>query len=261
MSVKPLVRAGDFHYKIYFLVAVLGAILWLDTAAASMRDSFQRIDPHQASGSGHSVANSCRVVAGKPGGWPKARATLKVKQSNGNTRLTIKVRKAMPNAIYTVWLRVKGVLEYGPDSGNEAYGGSPLRPGAGSTPLAATDALDGLIAITPAAKLIGGPLEGLGDDGSGSAEIDLIANGFRTDSKGNASREWALDFPFIDGAYPFQKYRSEYLRWDMPPLAIAGAPAPFTLRVATHCSDGRAHGLDPNKREGWFQWVYTDMDW
>jgi hypothetical protein len=30
--------------------------------------------------------------------------------------------------------------------------------------------------------------------------------------------------------------------------------APFTLRIASHCTDDLSHGLTPGNREGWFDW-------
>ena len=202
------------------------------------RERFVRIAPDSPSGSGNSVANDCG------GDFADARASLRWEQEDGSTRLRIHLNHGRPNTLYTVWLRLKGK-----DRDGWSFGGSPVT-GGGSTALASTRALDDLVAAT-------GP-------GNGSPEP---ANGFWTNGRGRGRLVLDLDFAFPGGSYPFNRAElSEdslfqlaalYPDYRLIPMAIVDArfaEAPFTLRIASHCTDDLAHGLTPGKREGWFDW-------
>lgn len=172
--------------------------------------------------------------------WPDAQATLELWEGSGKSQVTIEVQDARPSTYFTVWLRMRGN-----DIGGESFGGSPLT-GGGATPLAPTSELGNLLAAT-------GP-------GNGS---DQLANGFYTDGQGNATFQIELDFPIINGAYPFQKFddfdpTDDRFPIDNPrvyPVAIVGAEGPFTIRLASHCIDSQGHGLGPGDRESWLQWT------
>ena len=76
-----------------------------------------------------------------------------------------------------------------------------------------------------------------------------------------------LEFAFPGGAYPFHRadlsvaaldrLASLFPDYRLIPMAIVDAreiDAPFTLRIASHCTDDLSHGLTPGNREGWFDW-------
>ena len=147
---------------------------------------------------------------------------------------------ARPNTYYSVWLRLKGK-----DASGNSYGGSPLT-GLPGTALIPTTELGNALKST----------------GAGNASTDL-SNGFWSDDNGNAIFMVELDFPMIDGAYPFQRFEGfdptdERYMAEEPrifPVAIVGSGAPFTLRIASHCTDDLGHGLVAGPHEGWFDWL------
>ena len=202
------------------------------------RQSFIRLPADAPSGSGHSVRDDCGDD------FPDARASLRWEQEDGRTRLRIHISKGRPNTLYTVWLRLKGTDRHG-----WSFGGSPIT-GGGSTPLAPSTALGELVAAT-------GP-------GNGSPDPP---NGFWTNHRGRGRLVVNLDFAFPAGAYPFDRaelsegamYSLDMLfpEYRLIPTALVDAnvsEAPFTLRVASHCTDDLSHGLTPGAREGWFDW-------
>ena len=87
-------------------------------------------------------------------------------------------------------------------------------------------------------------------------------NGFHSDEDGNGSITVDLDFPIVNGAYPFHKFEGFYPAYerfplDTPrayPVAIVGQSGPFTLRLASHCVDSLGPGLVAGPHEGWFDW-------
>ncbi|RMD62472.1 hypothetical protein D6833_06840, partial [Candidatus Parcubacteria bacterium] len=176
-----------------------------------------------------------------PYDWPDASATLELQQSDGRSTVAIEVKAAKPNTYYTVWVRLKGTRANG-----ETYGGSPLT-GAPATALAPTSELGNLLAAM----------------GPGNGNTNNL-NGFFTDKDGNGTFKIELDFPIVNGAYPFQKFagfdpKDERFPLDNPrimPVPIIGSGAPFTIRVASHCTDGVGHGLVPGPHEGWFDWSF-----
>ncbi|MDG2336183.1 MAG: hypothetical protein P8Q97_18410 [Myxococcota bacterium] len=202
------------------------------------RQPFVRLPAEAPSGSGNSVRYDCG------GDFPEARASLRWAQEDGRTRLRIHLSNGRPNTLYTVWLRLKGT-----DRDGWAFGGSPIT-GGGSTPLAPSTALEELLAAT-------GP-------GNGSP---TPPNGFWTNRRGRGRMVLNLDFAFPAGAYPFDRADlSEEALSDLAvlfpeyrliPTALVDAnvsEAPFTLRLASHCTDDLSHGLTPGAREGWFDW-------
>ena len=202
------------------------------------RQAFVRLSAETPSGSGNSVRDDCG------GDFSRARASLRWDQEDGETRLRIHLNHGRPNTLYTVWLRQKGN-----DRDGWGFGGSPVT-GGGSTALAPSEALESLVTAT-------GP-------GNGSPDP---ANGFWTNDRGRGRLVLNLDFAFPGGAYPFHRadlsvasldrLASLFPDYRLIPMAIVDAreiDAPFTLRIASHCTDDLSHGLTPGNREGWFDW-------
>lgn len=208
--------------------------------APFVRSNFDDLSP-----SGHSVATDCQDPNGDypytPYDWPDATALLELEQSRGESLVTIKVRKAKPNTYFTLWLRLQGRDVMGND-----YGGNPL-DGSPGVALAHTRDLPKLLESTS-------PNPGSDDE----------PNGFTTDAKGNATIKLDLDFPIINGAYPFQRFANfdptdERFPAENPalyPVAIVGKEGPFTIRIVSHCVDGMGHGFGPAIREWWFLWKF-----
>lgn len=208
-------------------------------------EEFRRLPADTLMSTGQSVANDCQDPAADhpyhPYDWPEASATLELQQDNGGSSVTIDVKAARPDTYYTVWVRLSGKDESG-----AAFGGSPLT-GAPGTPLVPTSEFEDVLAAT-------GPENG----------NDHNSNGFYTDANGDATFTIDLDFPIVNGAYPFHKVTGfdaadERYPLDDPriiPVAIVGPGAPFTLRIASHCTDGVGHGLVPGPHEGWFDWSF-----
>jgi hypothetical protein len=172
------------------------------------------------------------MVANCGGVYPDAAAmALFTEGTAGNTSIEIHVSGAVPNTLFTAWLRL------GP-------GGSPLT-GAGSTPLANPSEIVGLGAATPAGELLAAAtLAGLvGDDGTGDFDV---ANGFVTDSNGEGTFRVDLSFAVeADAVYPFSEFDPSI------PDTLLGE-SPFAIRVVSHCTDNIGHGLSAGKREAWF---------
>ena len=117
------------------------------------------------------MMNDTNTIGGTP--HPARSAALQVWQTGMGSTVSIKVRYARPNTIYTVWLRVKGKV-----TGGDAIGGSPIT-GGGATALAPGSALNSLVGFTP-------PYDGTSDP----------INGWMTDMNGNSDFMIQLDFPF-----------------------------------------------------------------
>jgi hypothetical protein len=184
--------------------------------------------------------------------WQDAPASLHVEQAGDQSVAKIKVRNAVPDTVFTVWMRMAG---NGPDG--SVISPSPMT-GGGATPLAPGSALDGLFHYTP-------PFAGSSNP----------TNGFTTDKKGNANFSIALDFPVVGGAYPFQRESADAVAdWQAVRAANGQGPAPgerrpspvvnpadpdisgpFLLRVISHCTDQLGHGLSPARCEAWFQYT------
>lgn len=205
-----------------------------------VRSNFDAMSP-----SGHSIATDCQDSSGDypytPYDWPDATALLDLEQMNGESFVTIKVRNAKPDTYFTMWLRLQGK-----DIMGNQYGGNPL-DGSPGVALAHTRDLPKLLESTS-------PNPGSDDE----------PNGFTTDAKGNATIKMDLDFPIINGAYPFQRFANfdptdERFPAENPalyPVAIVGKEGPFTIRIVSHCVDGMGHGFGPAIREWWFLWKF-----
>ena len=195
------------------------------TGPIELTANFVRADPAAESPSGHTQIDSCSTDGET---WAGAEASVNIVQDSDRTEIRIEISGAAPNTLFTAWLRLRGT---NPDTG-ESYGGNPITD-KGSTALAPSTALAELAAIAET--------EGATD----------AANALTTDADGNGTLEVVLDFAMIGGAYPFERYDSALL-----PVGIVGAPdAPFMIRLASHCTDGLAHGLLQGDREMWFNWA------
>ncbi|MEM7132324.1 MAG: hypothetical protein AAF702_38835 [Chloroflexota bacterium] len=190
---------------------------------------------------GQSVAVECQDADADypytPYDWPDAAATLEIRQGAGMSTVAIEVSNVRPNTYYTMWLRLLGE-----DVNGVKFGGNPLM-GIPGTPLVPSDYLDEMLEAV-------------------STPTDAGIHGFHSGEDGNGSLYLELDFPIINGAYPFQNFegfdasdeRFKLEQPSIPPVAIAMVGAPFTLRLASHCTDGMGHGLLPGPHEGWFDW-------
>lgn len=126
----------------------------------------------------------------------------------------IEVRKAVPNMLYTVWLKLASP--------------SPIT-GAGATPFASTDSLDDLLEA------------GDGEDGHPAPR----SNGFWTDADGNGRLTGLLDFDPNGESFPFDRFDEA---WEPVPIGHA----PFTVRLISHCTDLLGHGAYPGVHEPTF---------
>lgn len=221
-----------------------------DEFTVVINDEMPRRPPGSTSGSGHTVEDNCPI---DPSGnaWQGATAKLRIEQNGDSSVARIKVKNAVPDTVFTVWMRMEGA---GPDG--SLIGPSPMT-GGGATPLAPGSALDDMIHYTP-------PFAGSSNP----------TNGFVTDSKGDGKFTIALDFPVVGGAYPFQRASAQAVAdWQAERAANGQGPAPgerkpspivnpadpdisgpFLLRVISHCTDQLGHGLSPATREAWFQY-------
>lgn len=195
-----------------------------------------RRGPGTTSGSGDTVEGNCAI---DPSGnaWQGATAYIVADQKGFGSEVEIEVEDAVPNTVFTVWLRIKGGAGF-----NDL--GSPLT-GGGATPLAPGSALDDLNAISPWI------------DPAGASSS---ANSFMTNARGKGTATINLDFPLVGGAYPFQATatsRPGHEDHANVPTAIVdprtGNGGPFMIRVISHCTDNASHGLSPATREAWFQ--------
>jgi len=211
----------------------------------NLNEPFVRSPADVDSPSGHQILTNCQDLEGDypyaPYDWPNAKAVLELAQRNGESTVKVEIVNARPDTYFTMWLRLRGE-----DKNGIVYGGSPLS-GSPGTPLAPSSLLPELVAAT--------------GEGNGN---DQNPNGFWSDADGNAYFTIALDFPLINGAYPFHRYTNfdsidERLKAEQPaiyPVAIVGKNGPFTLRIVSHCTDGLGHGLSSGAREWWFHWKF-----
>lgn len=229
-------------YRLKTIATLIGGLTLsgvVSAGAVVINDDMTRRPANSVSGDGIStVEANCPT---DPSGldWQGATADLMVRQVGDGSTVDINVMNAVPNTVFTVWLRIKGGAGF-----ND--GGSPLT-GGGATPLAPGSALEGLNDYSP-----------WGIHPAGSADP---TNGFTTNGVGNASFSIDLDFPVVSGAYPFQKAVGERPGHEASPnvpTAIVdprtGNGGPFLMRVISHCTDQVGHGLSPGTREAWFQY-------
>jgi hypothetical protein len=221
-----------------------------DGFAVVINSEMPRRPPGSTSGSGDTVEANCPT---DPSGnaWQDATATLRIGQNGDRSVARIKVKDAVPNTVFTVWMRMAGSAPGDETGANGGVGPNPMN-GGGATPLLPGTALDGALHYSP-------PFPG----------TSTPTNGFTTDKKGNATFTIDLDFPVVGGAYPFQRASTAAVQalrdagstW---PLVRVPAPivnpadpnigGPFLLRVISHCTDQQGHGLSPAVREAWFQY-------
>lgn len=210
---------------------------------------FPRLDFNTVMPTGQSVAVECQDadVPYAPYDWPDAAATLEIRQGGGAASVEVIVSGAKPNTLYTMWVRLRGF-----DSNGDPFGGNPLVSIPGNPDLG-----------IPGTPLIPSSYLPKAIDAV-HAPVTDPTHGFLADAAGNGSVKINLDYPVIGGAFPFQRTadfdpNDERYTLNDPrniPVAIVGERngAPFTLRLASHCVDGRSHGLLPGPHEGWFDW-------
>lgn len=213
-------------------------------------DTFPRLDFKTVMPTGQSVAVECQDAGANhpyaPYDWPDAAGTLMIWQGGGNSRVTVAVTGTKPGTLYSMWVRLRGADANGPFGGNPLVS-IPGKPDIGipGTPLVPSSYLQTALDAV-------------------HAPIAEPIHGFKSNEQGKGSVTIDLDFPIIGGAYPFNRFdgfdaANPKLTLTNPraiPVAIVGAStgAPFTLRLASHCVDGKSHGLLPGPHEGWFDW-------
>lgn len=236
------------------VTGLLGGLMLSSSALAGVvviNDEMTRRGALTTSGSLHTVEQNCEITAGlvDPSGnaWQGATADVMVRQVGSGSTVDIKVRGAVPDTLFTVWVRIKG--KNGLNDGTDGSPpGSPLT-GGGATPLAPGSELNALNDISPWNNLAG---------------ASYSANSFMTDTGGEGNFAIDLDFPVVRGAYPFQMMvgsaRPGHDGHADVPTAIADprepgqGSTPFLFRVVSHCLDNKSHGLSPGAREAWFQY-------
>lgn len=244
---KNLPKLGKAFTLLVGGLSISGVVL---AGAVTTNADMPRRAPGSTSGSGDTVEANCPT---DPSGndWQGATATLKIRQVGNSSTVDIDVKGAVPNTVFTVWLRMAGT---GPGDETGAGGGIGPNPmnGGGSTPLLPSHLLDKALSESP-------PFAG----------TPTPDNGFTTNPLGNAHFSVDLDFPVIGGAYPFQRASTpavQVLRDAGSSWPLERKPAPvvnpadanisgsFLLRVMSHCTDQLGHGLSPAVREAWFQY-------
>lgn len=207
-----------------------------------INDDMPRRGPGSTSGSGDTVEANCPT---DPSGydWQNATASLKIQQEGSGSVAKIKVKGAVPDTLFTVWMRIQGGAGWNRDVNDNQ--GSPLT-GGGATPLAPGSSLDDLNAISPWV------------DAAGAASS---INSFTTNHKGKGEFTVALDYPVVGGSYPFYKTATSRPGFETVPNVGYAIPSPdisdgtpFLIRVISHCTDQASHGLSPATREAWFQY-------
>jgi hypothetical protein len=236
------------------MAALIGTLPGLAQAAGGdelvINSDMPRRPAGSTSGSGDTVEANCPT---DPSGnaWQDATADLQVTQVGDTSSVAVKVRGAVPNTVFTVWMRMAGSGPGDETGANGGIGPNPMN-GGGATPLLPGYALDNALHYSP-------PFAGTSNP----------TNGFTTDKNGNAFFKIDLDFPVVGGAYPFHRASTQAVQdlrnagstWPLArkPAAIvnpadAGIGGPFLLRVISHCTDQQGHGLSPAVREAWFQY-------
>ena len=154
-----------------------------DAPVVAYSGNFPRIPADTVMGTGQSVAVECQdpeaVYPYNPYDWPDASATLEILQAVST--VTVEVRSAKPNTYYTLWLRLRGK-----DASGNVFGGSPLTGKPGTALLPTSELANALAAM--------------------AEPVVRDANGFHTDQDGNGSVTIDLDFPIVNGAYPFHRF-------------------------------------------------------
>ena len=204
-----------------------------------VNDEAPRRAPLSTSGSGNTVEGNCPP---DPSGndWQDATANLKIEQVGDSSNVQIRVKDAVPNTHFTVWMRIKGGAGF-----ND--GGSPWT-GGGATPLCSGTEFADLNSISPWNNAAG--------------DTAPHCNSFYTGANGNANFKTTVNFPVVGGAYPFQQsggtpaHPTNGGAPDVPTAIVdprTGTGGPFMIRIISHCTDQATHGLSPATREAWFQ--------
>ena len=139
--------------------------------------------------------------------FSKASATIQINERNdGTTGVVLKVKKAKPNHIYTMWIKLAGV--------------SPLT-GAGATPAAGAADIQAIIDNSESDSAAG-------------------ANAFYTNAAGNGTLHITLDFLLSDGIYPFSQHDG-----DLSDGLIGSAPFTFRVisHCTDHLQHGLSPGI------------------
>jgi len=175
--------------------------------------------------------------------FPKATATVEVKQTDDRTFLRMEVRNAAPNRLWSVWF-----LHIG--SKNPLRGRSPV------TAMVNPSEVPKAIKATPVKDLIA-PLKPYGDPKSKGTQA--TSDLFRTDSRGNGAWEKWMNFTVIKGAYPYNE-AGRFIKKSfgvsikgLKPLPTSYLPNRTKISIVSHCVDNAGHGLTSYKDERWFQ--------
>ena len=128
--------------KITNFIAIFVLCLFSGPAIAdlSIENEFSRIPADKKSGSGHSVLDLC-PNAQSTKGWPDAKAKLHLEQSGSASRLKIVVEAAVPDTLFTVWLRLAGSSPGNEVGEDKKIGPNPMN-GGGATALVHSKYLD-----------------------------------------------------------------------------------------------------------------------
>ena len=223
---------SELSMAIFALISgtlISGAVF---ASAVTIKDSMTRSDPGSVSGDGVSTVEANCAIDPSGNDWQGATATLLARQVGNGSTVDIQVRNAVPNEVFTIWLRLKGDVDGVPINPD----GSPLT-GGGSTPLAPGTDLPTLIANS----------SDVNPDGTPNP-----VNGFTTNQNGAGFFSIDLDFALIGGAYPFNEVGS--LPTAIVDPTAVNVNASFLLRMVSHCTDHAGHGLSPGTREAWFQY-------
>lgn len=241
--------------KLIATACIILAINGVASAQSQMEQvysgEFPRLDFKTVMPTGQSVAVECQDADAdhpyRPYDWPEAKAMLNIWQGGGGSKVSVEVSGAKPDTLYTMWVRLRGE-----DSTGNPFGGNPLigLPGKPDIGIPGN-------ALVPS-SYFPRALEAV------HAPVTDPIHGFWSDADGNGNVTIELDYPIVGGALPFHRFE-EFSPEDPKltktnpraiPVAIVGASnrAPFTLRLASHCKDGKSHGLAPGPHEGWFDW-------
>ncbi len=245
-----MIQLSNVNKAIAVLVGSLAFTGMALAGSVTINADMTRRAPNSTSGSGDTVEANCPPDPSS-NSWQGATAKLHVRQVGNSSTVDIKVKNAVPFTVFTVWLRMRGNGPGDAMGNNTSIGPSPMT-GGGATPLLSGHALDMALFESP-------PFPG----------TPTPANGFTTNSNGNAHFSIDLDFPVIGGSFPFQLASQGAVQalitagstWPLiripSPIVNPADPnisAPFLMRVASHCLDQLGHGLSAGVREAWWQY-------
>ncbi len=200
--------------------------------------------PGSTSGSGDTVEANCPT---DPSGndWQGATAELMVRQVGGGSTVDIDVKNAVPNTVFTVWMRMARAVP-----GSMTIG-SPMT-GGGATPLAAGNCLDGAASTTASgSSRQAAPIRPTASPRMPMAQVTSVSIWI--------SRSLVAPIHSRRQATPLAGLiNAEAWLQNVPTPIVNPADrnigGPFLLRVISHCTDQQGHGLSPGVREAWFQY-------